>query len=243
MASRRTRGTREALLEAAGQVFAERGVDGATGKEICRRAGTNAAAVNYYFGGIEGLYAATLVEAHHRLIPIEAMAAAAASASTPAAKLRAVIHLITEALVGPRSSTWVFRVLSRELLAPSGALGLLRQRELIPKARILRGIVGELMQLPEDHPAVARACINVLAPCVFLLIGDRRTILQAFPGLGLTSGDASELADHFVRYAIAGMAAVAETAGVRGQGSGVREQTQKASRGAQRPAFRVVPDP
>ena len=122
MARKGTRGTREALLEAAGQVFAERGVDGATGKEICRRAGANTAAVNYYFGGMDGLYAATLVEAHHRLVPVEAVAAAAASALNPAAKLHAVIDLVTRALVGPRSSTWVFRVLSRELLAPSPAL-------------------------------------------------------------------------------------------------------------------------
>jgi hypothetical protein len=103
----------------------------------------------------------------------------------------------------------VFRVLSRELLAPSRAMGILRERELIPKARILRSIVGEVMGLPDTHPAVARACINLLAPFILLLIGDRRTFLLAFPGLGLTAADAPALADHFVHYAIAGMHAAA----------------------------------
>ena len=34
-------------------------------------AGTNAAAINYHFGGIEGLYAAVLCEAHRRLISLD----------------------------------------------------------------------------------------------------------------------------------------------------------------------------
>src|SRR5260370_36481377 len=66
-------GTRGKLLEAAGHVFAEKGFDRATGKEICERAGTNTAAINYYFGGMEGLYAAVVWEAHDRLVPFEAV--------------------------------------------------------------------------------------------------------------------------------------------------------------------------
>ena len=50
------RSTRAVVLDAAGKVFAERGFGEATSKEICERAGTNNAAVNYYFGGKEGLY-------------------------------------------------------------------------------------------------------------------------------------------------------------------------------------------
>ncbi len=208
MISRGARTTREQLLEVAGQVFAEKGADRATGKEICRRAGANPASINYYFGGLDGLYAATLVEAHNRLVPLEAMAAAA-TADTPTAKLRAVITLITGALVGPVSSSWVLRVFSRELLAPSRAFRLLRERALLPKTLILRDIVAELMQRPVDDPAVSRACVNIIGPMVFLLTADRRTVLQAFPGVGVNPDDAPQLADHFVRYALAGVAAAA----------------------------------
>ena len=211
------RGTREQLLEAAGPVFAAKGVDRATGKEICKRAGTNAAAINYHFGGMDGLYTATLVEAHHRLVSVEAMAAAAAGGRSAVAKLEAVVSLVAGALVGPLSSSWMLRVLSRELLSPTRALRVLRERELLPKARIIRTIVGELMQLPADHPAVGRASVNILAPFVFLLVGDRNTIVQAFPGLGLRPQDAATLSKHFLQYALAGVAAAARAAGQAGR--------------------------
>src|ERR1700745_4534614 len=62
------------LLEAAGQEFAEKGFERTTAKEICERAGINTAAVNYYFGGIEGLHAAVLEEARNRLFSADAIA-------------------------------------------------------------------------------------------------------------------------------------------------------------------------
>ena len=47
--------TRERLLEAAGEVFAERGFREATVRGICKRANANNAAVNYHFGEKEEL--------------------------------------------------------------------------------------------------------------------------------------------------------------------------------------------
>src|SRR5690606_21217182 len=86
--------TRQQLLEAAGQVFAEHGHAKATSKEICERARANIAAVNYHFGGKDGLYAAVLEEAHHRLISIETLTAAAQSELDARAKLKAFIGCI-----------------------------------------------------------------------------------------------------------------------------------------------------
>lgn len=53
-------GTRGRLVEAARPLFAEKGFERTSVREIARRAGVNPAALSYYFGGKEGLYKAVL---------------------------------------------------------------------------------------------------------------------------------------------------------------------------------------
>jgi TetR/AcrR family transcriptional regulator, regulator of cefoperazone and chloramphenicol sensitivity len=204
--------TRLQLLEAAGQEFAERGFDRTTAKEICERAGTNTAAVNYYFGGIEGLHVAVLEEARNRLFSADAIAAAVAGKSDPKAKLEAILDLVAEALTGPLSSSWEFRVLGRELVAPSPAMLETKDKVILPRARLLRQFIAELMKLPEDHPAVARGCVSLMAPICMLILADRRHLARALPALKLGPDDAGALARHMFRYALAGLEAVARDA-------------------------------
>lgn len=60
--------TRQALLAAGTQLFAERGFKGATADLIARRAGVNKAMINYHFRGKRGLHDAILEDAFGHLI-------------------------------------------------------------------------------------------------------------------------------------------------------------------------------
>ena len=202
--------TREALIDAAGHVFAEKGFDRATGKEICARAGANVAAINYYFGGIEGLYAAVLRLAHGRVVSLDHLQAVVARAPDARSQLEASLGMLVRAITGPASTSWVFRVIGREVVAPSRVFSEMRDKEIFPKLRILRPVVAELMDLPQDHPAVARACVSIIGPCVLLLIGDRRFLKQAFPSFGFDDSEA--VTQHLLAFALAGIAAVARSA-------------------------------
>jgi TetR/AcrR family transcriptional regulator, regulator of cefoperazone and chloramphenicol sensitivity len=202
--------TRAALLEAAGNVFAEKGFDRATGKEICERAGANVAAINYYFGGIEGLYAAVLRLAHGRIVSVDRLQAVVAHEPDARSQLEAILGMLAGIVTGPASSSWVFRVIGREVVAPSRVFSEMRDKEIFPKLRILRPVVAELMELPENHPAVARTCISIIGPCILLLIGDRRFLKQAFPTFGFDDPEA--VTQHLVSFALAGIAASARGA-------------------------------
>ena len=50
--------TRDALLTAGGELFAERGYDGVPVAAIAQKAGVNKAMINYHFGGKRKLYLA-----------------------------------------------------------------------------------------------------------------------------------------------------------------------------------------
>ena len=54
--------TRAALVEAARAVFTEQGYDGATVRAIAAKAGVDAAMVNHWFGGKEGLFAEAVLK-------------------------------------------------------------------------------------------------------------------------------------------------------------------------------------
>ena len=203
------RETRDILLEAAGHVFAEKGFDRATGKEISARAGTNTAAVNYYFGGIEGLYAEVLRVAHRRIVSVDRLQALVASQSDPRSQLEAIIGTIVRVVTGPDSSSWMFRVIGREVVAPSAAFGEMRDKEIFPKMRVLRSVIAKLTGLPETHPAVERCVLSIIGPCIMLLIGDRRFFKRAFPKFGFAAEDAAAVTDHMIEFALAGIAAIA----------------------------------
>jgi hypothetical protein len=51
-----------------------------------------------------------------------------------------------------------------------------------------------------------------MAPICVLILGDRRIMNRALPGLGLTADDAPALARHMADYALAGLKAAARKA-------------------------------
>jgi AcrR family transcriptional regulator len=204
--------TREQLLETAGQVFSQKGFAGATGKEICERSGANAAAVVYHFGGMDKLYAAVLQEARRRLAPSEALAAAVEQETDAQAKLTAFIGMLVRALSGPASFTWAVRLLSREMISPSAIFDEMRNKEMRARAALLKSIVSDLTGLPAEHPAVARSCINIMAPFgILLLIGQQR-VERVFPVLSFDADSVADTTRHMVQFALGGLAAIARDA-------------------------------
>ena len=199
---------RKQLLEAAGEVFAERGYAEATSKEICERAGMNSASVNYHFGGFEELYAETLTHAHQHLMAIESLRAIAAGEASPKEKLRAYIALMLQRLARP-STSWEMRLLSREIISPSPAHEAFIKSQILPKLAVLRGIIAALIDAPPDDPVVGRCILMVVSPCIMLAIGRRSMLTRIMPDLADASDDVTPLIDHFERFIHAGLEAVA----------------------------------
>lgn len=198
--------TKQQLLEVAGRVFAERGYVHATSKEICELAQANIAAVNYHFGGKDGLYAAVLEEAHSRLVSIDRVAEITQSRASGADKLRLLLRKIVEEVARRDAGAWELRVLSRELLAPTALMDGMMKNQVIPKAKLVTGMIGEILGVPPTHPAVSRSAVSIVGPCIFLLVANPDWQKKIFPTL-LANTD--ELVEHMVAFAVGGLRSIA----------------------------------
>ena len=198
--------TKQQLLEVAGRVFAERGYMNATSKEICELANANIAAVNYHFGGKDGLYAAVLEEAHARLLSIDIVTAITQSKESAADKLRLLLRKIVGEAAKRDTGAWEMRVLSREFMAPTSLVDGMMQNQVVPKSKLVKGMIGDILGVPATHPAVSRSVVNIMGPCLFLLIANPAWQKRVFPTL-LTDPEA--LVDHMVTYALGGLQSIA----------------------------------
>jgi AcrR family transcriptional regulator len=195
--------TRTRLLEAAGEVFAERGFQAATVREICSRAGANLAAVNYYFGDKQRLYLEVVGYAHRGL---SAQPAVHFPPGTPAAeKLR---QFIEESLVGleldEQCPEWGRRLMMREMAEPSEACVAVVDAFVRPKAEALQRILAEL--LPPETSEAERHMIafSIVGQCLFHRL--HRPVAALLVGEEMSrSLDMARVADHITRFTLAAL--------------------------------------
>jgi AcrR family transcriptional regulator len=203
--------TRQALLETAGEVFAAVGFEGASGRDICERAGANVAAINYYFGGIEGLHQAVVEEAQARVVGLAPVLELVGSTGTAEWRLTRLFQLLLETgLDNAGMTAWPMKVLAREALGKSDHLDKLRETDLVPKLRVVRGLLAEFMELPEGHGAATDACLAYLSVSVMLHMADHEAIRRAFPSQGdLSNGS---IVAHFTEFMLGGIKRLSELA-------------------------------
>jgi TetR/AcrR family transcriptional regulator, regulator of cefoperazone and chloramphenicol sensitivity len=190
--------TRAKLLEAAAQVFADRGYYNATIREICRRAGANVAAVNYTFGDKLGLYSEVLRQVF-RTAEIALLTAELDSAHSPEELLRRVVQARLRSLCG-RSDVH-FRIVMHEFSEPTPAM-----------ARVLEGIrpayertcqaLSALLGLPSDHEKT-RLCHNSIIGQILFYAVARPVLARLQPDFKLTPEQLERVAEHIVDFSLA----------------------------------------
>lgn len=130
------------LIVAAADVFARHGYGGARVRQIADAARVNLAAVNYYFGGKEGLYRATL---RHLAAQADVNASHANGESAEAVTQRRIRELI-ERFNGSMPPA-LARILAHEAMAPTGNLESLLAAATRPEHELLRELLREIGRL------------------------------------------------------------------------------------------------
>lgn len=175
--------TRNRLLDAAGELFADKGFAETTSREIAYAAGTDLASINYHFGNRGGLYRAVLIDAHKNFICAKELEDCAKLDLPPEQLLRELISCMLRGIV--EKPGWHGRILAREVLSPSSHFRALEQIEIMPKALILMPLFSTLTGLPSNDPRLIGGLVCVAAPCLLLMttgIAKSDTLKEAFNG-------------------------------------------------------------
>src|SRR5262245_61813913 len=101
------RETRQRLLDAAAQLFADRGFKKVTVREICRASRANVAAVNYHFGDKSGLYREVVKLAIQTMRETNELSQRAGEGESPEDQIRAFVRIFVQRLIGTGQSAWV----------------------------------------------------------------------------------------------------------------------------------------
>jgi len=128
---------RNKLLALATRLFAERGLNGVSIRELSTTAGVSISMISYYFGGKEGLYSAVLQEQFSGFEHIVEINQADAEALE---KIEAYIRWI---VVRHRDNPYLLRFYTSELTNPTPFFPLIVQPAIAKVIQILVGIIEE----------------------------------------------------------------------------------------------------
>ena len=154
------------IIEAATEVFAVHGYQGARVRDVVRLADVNLAAVNYYFGGKEGLYAATITELASARVLLKPRDDDDQDA---VALMQEHITAMLRRSMEGGASTKLSRILAHESMDPTPYFDRMMMTAVGPEFERLVQLVGRIATTPlSDHDASVLA-LSIMGQCYFYL--------------------------------------------------------------------------
>ncbi len=195
--------TRQKIMDAAGEIFADQGFQAATVREICARAGVNVAAVNYHFGDKAGLYVEVLRQStlavHEQTV----------SDCAPEAALRAMIFGMCRKMLASERPSWAFRLMAHEMAQPTPALETVIAEVITPSYQRMRSALGAMLRLPAEHDTTRMCAHSIIGQIIHYVCG-RTVISRVWPELELTPERVNMLAEHITAFSICSVKQIAK---------------------------------
>lgn len=222
--------TRQRLLAAAAEVFAEKGFWEATHAEICEKAGANTAAVNYHFNSKENLYVEAWRNAFEQSMqahpPDGGVPKDAPAEERLHGQILSLMHRMGD------STNFEVDIVHREMANPTGLLAEVLHRAVEPLRLSMRAIVEELLGEGADEQSVTFCEMSLMGQC-FGPIHHLRRARELRENLGpkgpLVDFKIEDLADHVTRFTLAGIRGIREQA-AKTAGVGKKRRNGKASK-------------
>ncbi len=192
------------LVAAASEEFAQHGFAGARVRSIVDAARVNLASVNYYFGGKEGLYRATL-----GFLAGQALAGfSERRGQSPQKRLQRLVYALIAGPADARSAPPLGRIIAHEAMHPTPQLDRLVEEMTRPQLERLRSVVRALAGPAVPEAEVTVAALGVAGQCLLYFFG-RPAIDRVFPGALAGPHPTRRLARQITDFSLAGIARLA----------------------------------
>ncbi len=189
------------LVAAASEEFAQHGFAGARIRNIVDAARVNLASVNYYFGGKEGLYRATLGYLARQAL----RGFTERRGRTPEQRLHRIVYAFLSGLTEAPVSPPLGRIIAHESMHPTPHLDRLIEEMTRPQLERLRSAVRELVGPHVPDRDVSLAALGISGQCLIYQFG-RPAIDRIFPGAIAGPRVTRSLARQISDFSLAGLA-------------------------------------
>lgn len=196
--------TRARLLDAAGEVFSRQGFAAATVREICGLARANVSAVKYHFGGKRQLYEALIRHAFEEGLAAYPLDMGLPGDPSPEERLVAFVRSFLYRLSGEGKGAWYGRLLAREMVQPTEALGGLVLALIAPLAQRLRAIVLDLLGTDAPPETVRLCAVSVAGQCQHFCRA-RSLLTRLYPEIALDHNGVESIARHVAAFSLAAL--------------------------------------
>ena len=207
--------TRLNLLEAASEIFGNKGFWSATHEEICSKANANTAAINYHFGNKENLYIEAWKYSYKKSMEKHPPEGGALPGDPVEKRMRGRILSFLQRIVDPE--TYDIDIMLKEMANPTGLLVEVMPATTEPVDRELRSTIRELIGQGASEYLIGFCYMSLISLCfgaMMLLrtINIDNTRMQPSSVIPADLG-VEKLADNIIRFAMAGIRSFRETSG------------------------------
>ncbi|MBL7189091.1 MAG: CerR family C-terminal domain-containing protein [Phycisphaerae bacterium] len=203
--------TQDRILSVACEVFAERGYHDATIEDICTRAKSNIAAINYHFGSKEQLYARVWRRAFDEAIKAYPPEGGLSSQDPPEERLRGAIYSLVGKTVDAGRIGHAGKLLLREMINPTDVIKHVKHDALQPLHERMNNLMRELLGPEASGEQILLCQMSIVHQCIAIGIRLFTGRIPAHMRLDMPSEQLAEtLTEHITRFSLAGVKAVRE---------------------------------
>jgi AcrR family transcriptional regulator len=195
--------TRERILKAAERLFADRGYEETSIRGIVAKARVNQAAINYHFGGKDGLYREVLRAAFRALTEHQLSHAQEMKGMSREDALAEFIRHQLHPLAARDELSRHFRIFNWEAVRPTAVYRKLLSEEAAPFLGVAIDLVGRFMP-DADRRTLIMAAVWLVGQC-HIFVRNREQLASPPVSLNLDEGSVGQLTTLVSGWALAGL--------------------------------------